>query len=154
MVVPSSQKGNDMHVQYKQLSTIFLAIVLIGNSACSTTTKRVGPSQAAMSHYGIDEGDTVLVRYVMENNPRGSSSSEYVHITSINNNGIFGVGENGDALNIGYDDIFQIEVQKKSSAMKSDNRVLMGASNAIEGAAKLVPTVACIALALNGVSCW
>ena len=154
MVVPSSQKGNDMHVQYKQLSTIFLAIVLIGNSACSTTTKRVGPSQAAMSHYGIDEGDTVLVRYVMENNPRGSSSSEYVHITSINNNGIFGVGENGDALDIGYDDIFQIEVTKNISAIKSDGTTLVGASKALEGVATILPKAICIALAANGVSCW
>ena len=142
-----------MNRQSGKFLTILLCAAIVGITACSTTTQRLGPSEAAMNNYGIGKGDTVLIRYANKDDPRSSNRSNLVQITEITGVGISGVAENGSAVNVGYDEIFQIEVRKKSSAIKSDNPVLMGASKAVKSAVTVVPVAACIALALHGVSC-
>ena len=78
-------------------------------------------------------------------------------ITSINESGISGSGENGTAVNAGYDEIFQIEVTKKSFAIKSDGPALTGAGKAvgvaIEGVAKAGLVALCITAAAGGIPC-
>ena len=101
-----------MQHRYRKVLPIFLCAVLVGNAACSTTTQRVGASQAAMSNHGIGKGNTVLVRYANKDDPRSSSSSELLRITSLSNSGIVGIGENGSVVNVGYAEIFQIEHSK------------------------------------------
>ncbi len=142
-----------MNKRSKLFLSVLLCVAVVGSIGCTSTTYRVGASQAAMHSYGIGNGDSVLVRYSNKDDPRSSSSSELVQISRISKAGISGVGENGNAVNVGYDEIFQIEVKGTSSAIKSDNAALMGASKAIEGVAKIVPVAACIALMANGVPC-
>ena len=86
-----------MNKQSKKLLTVILCAVIVCISACSTTTHRLGPSQAAMNHYEIGKGDAVLIRYVNEGDSRSSSRSELVQITNISDIGITGVGESGKA---------------------------------------------------------
>ena len=140
IVVLDGRMENDMQHRYRQLLTIFLCMVLVGNTACSTTVKRFKPSQAVLSHHGIAEGDTVLLRHLDDvgGTNRVSSSSEEIKVTSINQNGISGIGEDGEAVAANYDDLYQIEVK------------MSGANKTVARAALMA---ACIALAANAVAC-
>jgi hypothetical protein len=140
IVVPDVQKENDMQHRYRQLLTVFLCTILVGNAACSTTVQRFRPSQSVLSHYGIEEGDTVLLRYLDDvgGTNRVSSSSEEIKVTSIDQNGISGTGEDGEAVAANYEDLYQIEADKS------------GANKTVARAALMV---ACIALAANAVAC-
>jgi hypothetical protein len=111
-------------------------MILVGNAACSATVQRFRPSQAVLRHYGIEEGDTVLLRYLDDvgGTNRVSSSSEEIKVTSIDQNGISGTGEDGEVVAANYAELFQIEADKS-------------------GANKTVVMVACIALAANAVAC-
>jgi len=42
-----------MNRRNRQFLTILLCTAFAGNSACSTTTQRLGPTQAAMDHNGV-----------------------------------------------------------------------------------------------------
>lgn len=110
-----------------------------------------------MYNYGIGKHDYVLVRYANKDDPRSSSSSEPITITNISDTGLSGVGENGYAVNIGYDEIFQIEIRRKSAAIKSDDPRLKSvgtaAGKALEVVAKAGLVAFCIAAASGGVSC-
>ena len=140
IVLLQGQKENDMQHRYKQLLTTFLCMVLVGNAACSTTVQRFKPSHAALSHHGIANGDTVLLRYLddVSGTNRVSSSSEEIKITSISKIGVSGISEDGEAVAADYDELFQIEVNKS------------GANKTVVRAALMV---ACIAVAANGVAC-
>jgi len=96
----------------KRYLPILLCAAIVNNLGCTTTAHGVGPSKAAMDNYGIGKGDTVLVRYANKDDPRSSSSSELVQVTNISLTDISGIGENGNVINIGYDEIFQIEIKK------------------------------------------
>jgi hypothetical protein len=96
----------------KYLLLILLGAAMLANTACTTTTQRAGPSQAAMRQHGISEGDTVLVRYTNIGDANSSSRSELLQITGISNSGIAGVDENGEASVARYGEIFQIERQR------------------------------------------
>jgi len=65
-----------------------------------------------MDNCGIGQGDSVLVRYANKDDPRSSSSNEVIKIADITTTGISGVGENGKAVHVAYDEIFQIEHKK------------------------------------------
>jgi len=134
-------------------SRFFLAFVLcaviVGISACSATTKRVGPSQAAMINCGVESGDAVLVRYANKGDPRSSSSSKKIRLSGVNENGISGLDENGEVVDVSYDDIFQIEY-KTVGPIKSDSPALIGAGKAVNVTAKALFVAACI---LSGGPC-
>ena len=106
-----------MNKRSRQFLTGILCTAIFSNSACSTTTQRLGPTQAAMNHYGIGKGDTVLIRYANEGDPRSSSRSEKIRIIGISQVGITGTGAAGEAVTVEYDDIFQIERQHTSSVV-------------------------------------
>ena len=141
-----------MNKRSKLFLSVLLCVAVVGSIGCTSTTYRVGASQAAMHSYGIGNGDSVLVRYSNKDDPRSSSSSELVQISRISKAGISGVGENGNAVNVGYDEIFQIEVKGKSSAIKSDNAVLTSASEATGKVLEVVGKAALVALYLGGAS--
>jgi len=147
-----------MSKQNKLFLSVLLCIAVVGNIGCTSTTYRVGASQGAMHSYGIGNGDSVLVRYSNENDSRSSSSSELIQINRIGKASISGIGENGNAVNVGYDEIFQIEVKGKSSAIKSDDAVLMGAGKAtgkvLEVVGKAALVALCITAASGGVPCF
>jgi len=146
-----------MNKRSTQFLTILLCVAVISSSACTTTTHRVGPSQAAMDNYGIGSGDYVLVRYANKDDPRSSSSSELVEVTQISRTDISGIGEHGNAISIGYDKIFQLEISKRSSAIKSDSPALTRVGNAtgkaLEGVGKAALVALCITAASGGVPC-
>ena len=129
-----------MQHRYRQLLTIMLCMALVGNVACSTTVQRFKPSQAVLSHHGIAEGDTVLLRYLDDigGTNRVSSSSEEIKVTSISKIGISGTSEDGEPVAANYDELFQIEVGKS------------GANKTVARAGFIA---ACIALAANAVAC-
>jgi hypothetical protein len=110
-------KDNEMNNRRRQFLAVLLCAAIFGNSACSTTTQRLGPTQAAMNHYGIGKGDTVLIRYANESDPRSSSRSEKIRIIGISKVGITGTGDAGKAVTVGYDEIFQIEHQHTGPVM-------------------------------------
>ena len=116
--------------------TFLLCTAVLGISACSTTTHRLGPSQAAINHQGLANGDIVLVRYANEDDAR-SSSSEQIRITGINESGISGTGENGEAVYAEYDELFQIEYIKVG-AIKHDSPELMRVGKAVEVTSKVL----------------
>jgi len=140
------QKEDMMNKRSKLFLTVLLCVAFVGNTGCTSTTYRVGASQAAMHNYGIGNGDSVLVRYSNKNDPRSSSRSELIQINRIGKASISGIGEKGNAVNVGYDEIFQIEVKGKSSAIKSDNAALMGASKATGEVLEVVGRAALVAL--------
>ena len=111
--------------------TILLCAVIATNAACSTTTQRLGPSQAAVSHHGIEKGDTVLVRFANFGNARSSSRSEQIQITGITKIGISGIDENGKVVNADYGEIFQIEYEKVGP-IRSDSPSLMRTGKVLE----------------------
>lgn len=117
--------------------TFFLCVAIVGNSACSTTTYRIGPSAAAMKHYGVGRGDVVLVRYANSNDARSSRRSEQVRITGVNHSGISGIGENGEAVNAGYDEIFEIEYIK-GGLFENDDPDAMGKGKTLEVMSKIL----------------
>jgi len=110
-----------------------------------------------LDNYGIGKDDYVLVRYANKGDPRSSSSSELIRITSISDTGLSGVRDNGNAINIGYDEIFQIEIRKNNAAIKSDDPALKKvgtvASKALEVVAKAGLVAFCIAAASGGATC-
>jgi len=53
---------NDMSKRSKQFLTFLLCAAIVSNFGCTTTTHRVGASQAAMDNHEIGKGDYVLVR--------------------------------------------------------------------------------------------
>jgi len=139
-----------MNKQSKGLLTILFCAAIFGISACgTTTTHRLGPSQAAMNHYEIGKGDAVLIRYVNEGDSRSSSRNELVQITSISDIGITGVGESGKAVNIAFTEIFQIEYIDVG-LIEHDSPAAMAAGGVLEVTAKAVYVAACI---LAGGSC-
>ena len=153
-----SQKEDDVNKRSKRFLTFLLYAAIVSNSACSTTTQRIGPSQAALDNYGIGKGDYVLVRYANMDDPRSSSSSELIEVTNISDTSISGTRENGNAIDIGYDEIFQIEIRKKGAAIRSDSPALVSAGTAagktLEVVAKAALVAFCIAAASGGVSCY
>jgi len=138
-----------MGKQCKYYLTVLLCVAIAGNSACSTTTHRLGPSQAAINHYEIGKGDAVLIRYVNEGDSRSSSRSEFVQITNISDGGITGVGESGKTVNVGFTEIFQIEYIHVG-LIEHDSPATMAAGKALEVTSKAVYVAACI---LSGGPC-
>ena len=116
-------KEDEMNKRSRRFLTALLCTAIFSNSACSTTTQRLGPTQAAMNNYGIGKGDTVLIRY--------SNGSEKIRIIGINESGISGIGKNGEAVNVGYHKIFQIEYEKVG-LIKSDSPALMRTGKVLE----------------------
>ena len=112
--VDRGEEGGEMNKRSRQFLAGLLCAAIFSNSACSTTTQRLGPTQAAMNHYGISKGDTVLIRYSNEGDPRSSSRSEKIRIISISQVGITGTDAAGEAVTVGYDEIFEIERQHSS----------------------------------------
>ena len=107
-----------MNRRNRQFLTILLCTAFAGNSACSTTTQRLGPTQAAMNNNGVGKGDIVLIRYANEGDPRSSSSSETVRITGISEVGITGTGAADRAVTVSYGEIFQVERQHRGPVME------------------------------------
>jgi len=100
----------DMNPQSRPIICLMLAMAALASAACSTTTQRVGPSQAAMSQHGISTGDTVLIRYKNEGDALSSSRSEPLRIIDIGKNAISGISETRQGVTVvDYDDIFQLE---------------------------------------------
>jgi len=97
----------------KYLFLTLLGAAMLVNTACTTTTQRAGPSQAAMRQHGISEGDTVLVRYTNIDDVNSSSRSERLQITRIGDSGIAGVDESGETSAASYGEIFQVEHQER-----------------------------------------
>jgi hypothetical protein len=133
--------GKEMGKQCKYYLTVLLCVAIAGNSACGTATHRIGSSQAAMSHHGIGNGDYVLVRYANKNDRRSSSSSELVQITNISHTGLSGVAENGNVINVGYDEIFQIEY-KKRGVKNLDEMPRLKSALTVASAMLVVPAIA------------
>lgn len=52
-----------MSKRSKRFLAFLWCAAIVSNFGCTTTTHGVGPSQAAMSDFGIGKGDNVLVRY-------------------------------------------------------------------------------------------
>ncbi len=98
-----------------------------------------------MNNHGVKSGDLVLVRYANKTVARSSSRSEQILITEIDESGISGVGENGRAVNVGYEEIFQIEFVKVGP-LKRD-------SPAAVGAGKVLYVGACVLAAFGGGGC-
>jgi hypothetical protein len=86
-----------------------------------------------MNHHGLANGDVVLVHYTYKDDAR--YSSEKIRITGINEIGISGTDENGEAVYAGYDEIFQIDY-KKVGPIKSDSSTLSHAARAVEVSSK------------------
>jgi len=150
------QKEDEMNRRSNHYLTILLCAVITANAACSTTTQRLGPSQAAMNHHGLANGDTVLVRYANEDDARSSSSSEQIRIAGIDESGISGIGETGEAVNVGYDEIFQIEYIKVGS-IKSDSPAIKRVGKAADVTSKVLikglVVAVCLAAATGGGAC-
>ena len=145
-------KDNEMNNRRRQFLAVLLCAAIFSSTACSTTTQRIGASQAAMNHHGLASGDVVLVRYANKNDARSNSRSEQIRITSINESGISGIGEKGEVVDATYDEIFQIEY-KKVGSINSDNPTLMGAAKVVEVTSKVLFVAACIAAATGGAAC-
>ena len=152
------KKEDDVNKQSRGFLTLLLCAAIVNSFGCTTVTHRVGSSQAALDNYGIGKGDYVLLRYANRDDPRSSSSSELIEVTSISETVISGVGENGNAIDVGYDEIFQIEIRKKGAAIKSDSPALVSAGTAagkgLEVVAKAGLIAFCIAAASGGVPCY
>jgi hypothetical protein len=115
------EKDNEMNQRNRQFLTILLCTAFAINSACSTTTQRLGPTQAAMNHNGVGKGDMVLIRYANEGDPRSTSRSEDVLITGISKAGISGTGAAGRAITVSYDEIFEIERQYRDPVINIES---------------------------------
>ena len=115
----------------KRILVSIICAGVIGISACSTSTHRLGPSQAALDHYGIGNGDTVLIRFANKHSPRSSSRSELIRITEIKETGIAGVSEGGTTLTINFTEIFQIEYTN-TGLIDHDSPVAMGAGHSLK----------------------
>jgi hypothetical protein len=122
-----------MNKRSKQFLRFLLCASIFSISACSTTTRQLGPSRATMNHHGLANGDVVLVYYAKKIDAR--SSSEKIRITDISESGISGTDENGEAVNAGYDEIYQIEY-KKVGPIKSDSTTLSHAGKTVEVSSK------------------
>ena len=131
---------------------ILWCTTILSISACTTTTQRLGPNQAAMNHHGLVNGDMVLIRYANKNDARSSSSSEKIQITGINESGISGTDENGVVVNADYDEIFQIEYIKVGP-IKSDSPALSNAAKAAEVTSKALFAALYIAACAYGGGC-
>jgi len=134
------------------LSTLFCAVVSV-NTGCASTTYRFGASQPALQNFGVENGDSVLVRYANKTDPRSSSRSELIRISEINEAGITGTGESGSVVDISYDEVLQFEFSARRSSIKSDSASIMLTGKAIKGAAKIVGAAACVAAGASGASC-
>jgi hypothetical protein len=96
-----------------------------------------------MNHYEIGKGDAVLIRYVNEGDSRSSSRNEMVQITNISDSSITGVGESGNAVNVGFSEIFQIEYID-IGLIEHDSPAAMGVGKALEVTSKALYVAACI----------
>jgi hypothetical protein len=133
-----------MNKQSKKLLTVIFFAAIVGISGCiTTTTHRLGSSQAALNHHEIGKDDAVLIRYANEGDSRSSSRSEIVQISNISDFGITGVGESGKAVNIAFTEIFQIEY-KDVGLVEHDSPAAIAAGGALEITAKAVYVAACL----------
>jgi len=105
-----------------------------------------------MNHHDLANGDVVLIRYANKDDARSSSRSEQIQITGINESGISGTDENGEAVNAGYDEIFQIEY-KKVGSIKSDSPTLSRAAKAVEVSSKVLFGALYVVACANGGGC-
>ena len=126
-----------------------LYVVLASQSACSTTSHRLGPSRAAIVNHNIEKGDRVLVRYASATNAKASDRSEIITITKINDAGIFGTDQASDAVFVRFDEILAIEY-KRHGQFDSQGFSDSGAGKA---ASKLTHYGFCIVLALGNTMC-
>ena len=71
---------------HRSFLTALVCMTVVALSACGTTTHRVGPSQAALNHHGIEAGDKVLVRLANKDDTRVSNSSKRIIFSKLPTN--------------------------------------------------------------------
>ena len=105
-------------------------IALVASGCVTDGVEHIGPSRAAMERYGVDPGDTVLLRYANQSDPNSSSRSEVVRVHAIGDDGLVGVNTSGDLVVAKYEELFQVE--KKTSSFsgvpgaETGGNILMG----------------------------
>lgn len=104
--------GFDM--AHKLLISIVVACLVAG---CTTSTSRLKPSEHALERNGVGAGDTVLLRYANQNDPKSSSRSEKVRLEVVGTDGVVGVNAHGDVVVATYDELFQVEAKQSALAM-------------------------------------
>ena len=122
-------------VQLNMRRVCVFCVAILAGSGCGTTTQRIGASEAAMENFGVSPGDVVLVRYVNENDPRSSSSSEWVKLTEITATGISAVAENGRTIDTPFDEIFEIE---RKQGRRKELREMPALESAIRASGRLL----------------
>lgn len=119
---------------------IIVAALLAG---CSTTTKRIKPSEHALERRGVEAGDVVLLRYRSAQGSNSSNRSEEIEVTAIGPAGIVGVGADGEIVVANYEDLLQVESQVFGfSGVPGAER----GGNVLKGISKTALLAACIAV--------
>lgn len=127
---------------------LLLTLIALVASGCATDrVEHIGPSRAAMERYGVDPGDTVLLRYANQSDPNSSSRSVAVRVLAIGEDGIVGANASGELVVAKYDELFQVE--KKSSGFSGVPGAEVG-GNMLKGVTNSVLFAACMAIAIGG----